>query len=342
MTIYRPILKSKPAEFEAWSKASHTVRSTTEPLFELVPTHGLTRDLDDFTKRLFAASQSGDAISVDANHLNVTTPVDTSGNCAIAWLGAEFAYSGTSMRPVLRSHSPAPAWAEAQTVAVQHRSGMCLRIAGDGNRPITSDLNIAASVMQSANVATADVHLLIDLGSVEDQNQVPNAANVANQVIAAATRLGTWASVTVGAGAFPASISSFPKGASTPVRRHEVDVWHGITATTVDFADYGVGYPAPSTAQHSPLPNLRYTTGGDWRVWRETRALPGNESFFTLCDRVVNDTAWARANYSWGDTEILRCSQSIGGAGNATKWRAYGVSHHLHTVTDHLARTGAP
>jgi hypothetical protein len=48
------------------------------------------------------------------------------------------------------------------------------------------------------------------------------------------------------------------------------------------------------------------------------------------------------AQYSWGDEQIDRSANKSTGPGNATKWRAYGTSHHLAMVTDRLANLGEP
>jgi hypothetical protein len=147
-------------------------------------------------------------------------------------------------------------------------------------------------------------------------------------------------------GAFPSSISSLPKGVATALRRFDADLFDAVAAsagTPIDYGDYGVAAPAmPGQAFRGPLPSLRYTAQRDWDVYREERALPGNESFFTLCSRVVGSPAWAGGSFSWGDGEIARCATSVGGPGNATQWRAYATSHHVAHVTHRLASHGAP
>jgi Beta protein len=110
-----------------------------------------------------------------------------------------------------------------------------------------------------------------------------------------------------------------------------------------DFGDYGPASPAmPSDIPFAPLPNLRYSAADSWQVYREQKVLPGNESFYTLCQRVVQSNHWCGSGYSWGDGEIDRCSKSIPGPGTATEWRSYGTSHHLAHVVDRLATIGAP
>ena len=131
------------------------------------------------------------------------------------------------------------------------------------------------------------------------------------------------------------------------MHRHDADLFDAIIAAgpaiPPDYGDYGIGHPAlPTGAPRGPLPNLRYASGRDWQVFRESKALPGNQSFFTLCDRVTHSQHWPGAGYSAGDSEILRCAQSLGGAGTATQWLQFGASHHVAHVIDRLTTHGAP
>src|SRR6202042_2006596 len=114
-----------------------------------------------------------------------------------------------------------------------------------------------------------------------------------------------------------------------------------VPALIPDFGDFGCASPTMPAGGWRPNPNLRYTSGMSWQVFREQAVLPGNDSFFTVCQKVVASAHWPPSGgaYSWGDAEIERCSTSTGSGGRATEWRAYGTSHHLAHVVERLATT---
>ena len=130
---------------------------------------------------------------------------------------------------------------------------------------------------------------------MDSPKTVSRVVDIAAAVVRWAADDGQWRSITVASGAFPSSISNLPRGEQTALRRYDADLWMALTDVPVkpDFGDYGVAHPAmPASVPRGPLPNLRYTCGEQWCVWREPTDLPGNESMRTLCRRVFRSTAW--------------------------------------------------
>jgi hypothetical protein len=354
--VYVPILKGKPGEFDAWRQSEALVLRRLRPLFEVVPSeHGRDRDLQLFVDRLGAAwtqaPQAGVA-TIDTGAVNQTSSVGGGTESAVLWTARQLHDRGVPARPVVRLRDQASVVGEAAAAVQLHGCGVCLRLGDETADPdIPSTEARLEPLLRGLDISIADVHLVLDLWSITSQREVNRVLPIAEALVHWANSIGTWASITLASGAFPAMISHLPSNMSTDLHRFDAKLWRQLSQMPglpyiPDFGDYAINHPSmpPLTSRRGPIPNLRYAFGEDWRVFRERRARPGNQSFFTLCARVVADNAWPREGtaHCWGDVQIDRCSQSVGAPGAATQWRAYGTSHHLATVTRRLATRHEP
>ncbi|MEO6318510.1 MAG: hypothetical protein ABIP36_06985 [Acidimicrobiales bacterium] len=347
MPTYMPVLKGKPGEFAAWRHATASVIANSRPVIEVVPMRGQERDLADILNHVRAGWPSGSVLTLDCGALDQTVPVGSSPDCAVLWSAAALLAEGVAMRPVVRIDDAPPVWAEVGAAHAVHGHGVALRLGSEENDPDpTAAAAVLPALLTAVGVGTDQVDLIIDLWAVESPRDVTRASTVAGIVLAWAHTTGPWRTVTILSGAFPASISNLPTGAATAIPRYDAELYDQVVAAgpamEVDFGDFVVAHPSMPGAGRGPLPNLRYTAGRDWRIFREPKALPGNQSFFTVCAKVVASPAWVGTSYSWGDAEVDRSASSIGGAGTATQWRSYGTSHHAAVVIDRLATLGAP
>lgn len=320
---------------------------STRPVFEVVPNKGPAADLTTFISGATPDWPRGKVMTVDTAALDQSA-VQGSVDSPTMWMARALHGRGIPARPVIHLDDEPAVLAEAAAAHSLHGQGACLRL---GSEKVDPDVNAATTslprVLATTGFTPADIHLLIDFQHVDSERTVGRVVTVAAELVRWAAAAGNWRSVTVASGAFPVSISNLPTGTHTLLARHDADLWRRLVTNMKlpirpDYGDYGIAHPAMPTVGRGPNPNLRYTHAGAWWVWREQRQRPGNESFFTLCGRVVRSEAWRHEQYSWGDQQVHRCSHEAGGAGTATQWRAYGTSHHLATVTDHLARLGAP
>lgn len=350
MAAYVPVLKGKPGELRAWRAAAPAVIASSRVVFEVVPKNGPTKDLTDLVGRMTKGAGPlwpvGAIATVDTGYLDQSQQVNGLG--IALWTARELLQNNVLSIPVMRHDDPAPVLADIAAAAQLVGRGVCLRVGSSEDDP-NSDMNsgLVAQAMEAVQVAPADIDLLIDMWTVESNAEVGRALQSALTALQWAAGNGPWRSVTLLSGAFPVSISQLPTGRATPLRRWDAELYNQVVgqhpALVPDFGDYGPASPVmPTDVPFAPLPNLRYAAQDSWQVYREQRALPGNDSFYTLCGRVVQSNHWFGAPYSWGDGEIDRCSRSIPGPGAPTEWRSYGTSHHLAHVLDRLATTGAP
>ncbi len=337
MPAYVPILKNKLAEFWAWTHASPAVVNSSRVLFELVP----GTDANSFAVRLARDWPPGAVVTVDSTAINHPAS-------AVLQVAQALNQRHVPERPVMRLSDSRHLLAEVAAACALHGQGACLRLGSEAEDP---DPNVptpqVASVLSAANLRSQDVDLLIDFWEVNSPRDVTRCVPLALNMLVWAAANGPWRSVTLASGAFPQSITNLPVGAATPLTRHDADLFAQVVAggpaIQPDYGDYGINHPfIQPPIPRAPKPNLRYTDDNVWQVYREDRLLPGNESFFTVCARLVASGHWAGAAYSAGDAEIERCSRSVGGPGAATQWLAYGRSHHMAHVVDRLANHGVP
>jgi hypothetical protein len=340
MTHYMPIFKSKPAEIWAWSTSAHAA-SGGRVLFELLPTNTVRGAIDNFVRNLARNLPQGLSVIVDASRIHPPTGATAQVNQALATQGITYV-------PLVRITDSAQALAHASTAVAQHQAGVCLRIGSEVADPDpTIPPAFVSQTLSALGVPSTEVDLVIDFWTVASPRDVLRVVPVALAMLQWAVATGPWRSVTLASGAFPASISGLPTGTSTPVQRFDASFWNQVVATNPpivpDYGDYGINHPSVQPpVPRGPKPNLRYANGPVWDVYREDFLLPGNESFFTACQRATASQGWQGPHFSTGDAEIARCAQAVGGAGSATQWLSFGASHHIAHVVDRLANQGGP
>ena len=351
MPQYVPILKSKEGEYWAWRNASPAVFASSRPIFEVVPHNGLSQDLAAFVKNIVRGWPKTAVLTVDTGYLNQTQAVAGTEARAVLWTAAALYAQSVKAKPVMRLHDSPVVLAEVAAAATLHGEGACLRLGSSNGYPTVASANIQwPKVHQVTGLRPAELDLLIDLWAVQSPRAAASAATVAIQILQWAHQHGPWRSVTVASGAFPDSISNFPYGVPTPVRRHDADLFSDIVSQSPpivpDYGDYGIWHPdLPLGNTHrGPNPNLRYTDQCEWQVYREQSTLRGNASIYALCGKAVSSPHWPATgvSYSAGDAEIYRRAHNQGGPGRATEWLRWGASHHFAHVVERLSTLGVP
>ena len=341
MINYVPILKSKPAEIWAWTNVSTTVLTASRVLFELVPTDTKISSVLNFVNRLTRNYPGGQIITVDCGYFG-------QGSRVVTDISQELHNRNVYERPVFRLSDTPAILGQIRQACALHGQGACLRLGSDTEDP---DPNVAiqdvANTIASVGLNTSQIDLIIDFKVIESTRDVTRCVPLALGMLAWAPTCGAWRSITLASGAFPKTISGLALGLATGLDRFDAMLFTGVAqgnpVITPDFGDYSINYPILGpTPPRAPNPNLRYTDGLQWQVEREERILPGNDSFYTLCQRVVQARYWAGRGYSAGDAEIERCSRSTGSPGTATNWLSFGGSHHMTHVVDRLATLGVP
>lgn len=345
---YVPVLRAQQAELLALRHVDRALASSMRVVLELP----LSASLDDQGARLLdqlRACFSFRSIALDctmiyADGLRATNLLtDLASDLAL-----DTGYP-ISVRPVLRLDSPSRLVAEARRLGEERTPDLVLRVScrAAASPARTPDL---LRLVASAGASVEQTELVLDA------EELPSAAAVHLVLPDVLTSLewaasAPWGAVTLVAGSFPERTADLPEGQATPVRRREADLWalagqpHGLV---VDVGDFGVVRrlrPEPRR-RGRPKPNIRYTHGAAWEVWRWNRGPAGQGSGDTiteLCAALVRSETWCEygPDFSWGDREIARAAQAPAGHGSAPRWLAYSTSHHLAEVARQIGATAA-
>ena len=345
-----PILTGKSAEYWAWGHTSPAVTAMSRPVFEVVPKGQPKDDLATFRNRIIPIGFQKAVLTIDTGSLDQTQPVAGFGIGPVLWIAQELHTKHVPAKPVVRLGDHALILADIAAAAALHGQGVCLRLGSPRNVPDVNEVSrLWPRISRETGLRSTEVDLLIDFCAIERPPRVSLATTIATSLLHWADRNGPWRSVTIAAGAFPSSIHTLPTSGATPIRRYDADLFSRVIANNPplipDFGDYGVRSPVRlSGGGGSPQPNLRYTTGLEWQVYREDRSSLGSGAIRALCGKVVGSSHWPAtgSSYSAGDEEINQYAHRNSGGRTPTDWLQWSASHHYAHVIDRLVALGLP
>lgn len=329
MTTYRPFLKAKLGELDAVQSSPH-IGTSIEPVWELVPVE--KGDPVSVLVGGLASSPHRVPWRIDTGYL----PTGRTSNLSLVDQACRTA--GVAFIPVVRSDANQRDLVAAAGAAQHHGRGVLMRQMARGGATRTADLSKAKATVRALGLSLRQADLVLDCWHVSDARSASSLAGALMIPLAAAVRQG-WRSVTVLAGAFPQTLTNLPMGGPTLVPRHEAELFVQLPFA-VDFGDFGVSYPAPSsTSTRGSKPNLRWNIGDNWAIYQE-RDSSGSATWspsLTVCANVQSN-GHLRGVRSPGAAEVsARATGHVVTTGNAMKWPEWGTSHHLATVRHRLA-----
>ena len=348
---YVPILSGNAAEYWAWGHTGLAVTAMSRPVFEVVPKGNPNDDLKKFRDSIVPICFQKAVLTVDTGRLGQTQLVAGFGIGPVLWIAQELHSKYIPAKPVVRLGDDASVLAEVAAAAALHGHGICLRLGSPGNVP--NDIEVSRQwprISSEVGLPTTEVDLLIDFCGIDQPGKVGPATARATSLLNWANHNGPWRSVTIASGAFPSSIHALPLGMSTPIRRYDADFFSRVVASNPpfipDFGDYGVRSPTRlSGGGGRPThPNLRYTSGSEWQVYREDRYLPNGGAIRALCSNVMGSSHWPStgSSFSAGDAEIDLYARTSGGGRKPTYWLRWSTSHHFEHVIGRLLSLGLP
>ena len=185
------------------------------------------------------------------------------------------------------------------------------------------------------------VMVMIDFGDVSSQKHtVPDIIFKSEKAIALLQRAG-FNNFRVAGCSLPAFISSAIKDKNSTglVLRKEMSAWRSLIVQpgleSLGFSDYGIRGPnsketgGPSHANGK----IRYTIDKEIFIARGyplTEGLKGAQHQ-ELARLIISSGHWAKEKFSWGDNEILRCSQGEF-SGTSSDWISIDTNHHIHSI----------
>jgi Beta protein len=341
MAAYMPILKGRDAEFMAVSHLPEPVFPSLLPLFEVVPeVEGPVRASINFGARVRERLPARLAIAVDVHYLP-ELPEGQRG--PMRGIAEELEAQRVSMLPVARLEDGKDRSADVGYAAEVHDCGAVLRLGGEVNDPDDVEAEQHLHRLQDyAGLEVEQVHLLLDMFEVRSGRDAIRAEPVARKCVSWARRY-PWKSITVAAGAMPASISDLPVHSPEPLPRWDLQLWTRIRDLGVRYGDYAIAHPQMTSGGWRPMPSLRYADDTCWWIYRWQQDKLAKPAMYDLCRSLVLSDQWeaGRPELSWGDEQIAARAADRAGPGNATSWRAWSTSHHIAHVTRQLVDLAA-
>lgn len=338
MAPYVPILKGRSGEFRAIGRMAGVTMRHILPILEVPPSdQGPIKDAFKFGRKALNWVPPGLTIAVDVGHL----PDPTEGwRRPMLDIADDLGALDIPMRPVLRLDDSADRLRSAGRAATLHGGLAVVRlssaIAGADDAEAEARLS---RLRRYAELEIEQCALVLDAGAVQSERDLTKAEPIIRKTLAWARRH-PWQSISVAAGAMLESISRLPIHTPTPLRRWDHLLWTRLRERDVGYGDYAVAHPRMARKGWPPMPNIRYTQGDAWWIYRWSPNVSGSHAMYDLCEHLVRANHWPPegAAYSWGDAEIDQRAKRAAGPGNPADWRAWATSHHLAYVVDQLGR----
>lgn len=346
--MYTPILKFKQGELKALEHVSDS-DSLIRPLVEILGDLSADQQLDAFVdatcRKLVRAWPPGRGrILVDVDYVDPSAGTDDDSPTLLPRLLDAMHASGILATPVVRLGSVegvAPNLAARRDPDL----GASIRVTSEDLDDTVVPLpELLDRVVDLLGLSPGSVDLILDFGAIEDEGAQSLAARLARFILP--TLLGhKWRSATVASGAFPVNLAQVPAYTFGRFPRHDWLLWSSLKERSwsqpVHYGDYAVTHPALQLGvAFAAPPQVRYALESEWLVIKGRRNdRRGHEQYFDLCSRTVEFDKHGVGN-SWGDQAILRASESRGGPGNASTWRAHATSQHLGRVSRQLRAQG--
>lgn len=354
---YIPIYKAKPGEFKAVAKAKKAHDRRMLPLFEICRIGKSVREakrfkectaltcayLDEVADQI-SQVRKGKSVMVDAFQWKADSVTET-GEHILPYVYSRLESLGVSVIPVIGYDR----WdsdvyrISMQNFEVKDGSYYCLRLDShaieDAEDPVFFEERIL-DILAELEVEPVQCAVLLDFGDITAAS-IEDLIASAERVMQVVATMGFKFFATAGC-SLPSTIDKAVKNQDSAgkVVRKEMLLWQTMRVSYPDvrwlFSDYGVRGPNTADDIISPHTNgkIRHTIDRSYYVVRghSVQFGDGGAQMYNLAKKVVDSDYYMGEDFSWGDEQILACSQIKTGPGNSTTWIAIDTSHHLAWV----------
>lgn len=356
MGSYIPLLKAKEGEFRALARLTADVKDGITPLLDAPPLDGygdleppdaptVDTALNRLPQKLEQAWGQDRRFFLDLGLVDCD-PALAGGEQPLTFVFGELRGLGLLGLPVTALGRDPNYTAAVGEVCAADGRGLCFRVTAEDLEDPEAAIQQVLTELSTLEIEPDDCDLVIDLGALGDRVG-PNVA-VADLTLRDLAERDRWRTLTLASTAFP-DVSAYGPDSVNTAQRLEWRLWQRVLERQLprapDFGDYGIfgiqsiGSGAP---QFGPSPNLRYTAGDEWLIFKARAPRYGFDQFNALCASLVNRPEFAGSDFSWADRYIADCAAGTDGPGNGTTWIQVGTNHHLTAVVDQLANLGGP
>lgn len=333
MKKYYPILLAKKGEFDALSNLSPTAKQELAPIIQVVPT-SLSKLFQFCTTHW---SFAGSELIVDFEHLQAMG------------LDHRLDYILELMRPVekvglvVSINSTDDELARINSFC-QNNVALNLYLRVDLYAPWLNLQGRIIEVVQKLDLDGQSISALINLGLIDERNQIMMARNAVN-LYQAINSISAFETIIISSGSFPENLTKLKPGQTHILERREMAVWEQVNhvlgyPSDLRYADFGVKHPVYSDSAYLGSCSVKYSTANEYVVFRgelSMNHIDGNGQYITHSIALVSHHLYYGPNFSWGDSRIQFYSQQSlsdvnAKKGNATTWVAISQNHHLMMV----------
>ncbi len=356
-TIYFPILKTLAAEFTALRNTKHSKAKNIIPLFEFPKVQNrkkyressepITEFIGDTSEEIGQFWAEKHAM-FDAYHWSPTA-TNEQGEHIISYIYHSLESTGVKTVPVVGYDR----WGimdyqmALQSIARSHMGKFCIRLDHaafeDSAEPDFLQENLD-DIISSLELNPSNCHVIFDfedvthLGAIDLIEQFESLFNIVSRF--------NFMSYSIAGCSLPKTINEAVKVQNScgVVLRKEMLLWRSARQRfpniPIYFGDYGVRGPHSNEGIISPNTNgkIRHTIENEYFVARgqSLSKPPKGEQMWQLAQKIIDSGYYLGEQFSWGDSEIFRCSKKKF-KGNAGQWIAIDTNHHLAYVVAEIA-----
>lgn len=358
-TVYVPILKAKAGELSALMHLKGAAVEHVLPWFDISPIND--DKLEKLSSQLFPpieAYLSGVAAEISTVWKNRKILLDMP-----KWATNAQTEGGEHVLPFLRNELASfrvtanlvvdyvrwddPVYANAlRGAGVTGGCDFALRLVMDSDtvEELSEEELVLERLTDIADALDFDpalVMVMIDFGDISNEKHtVPDLVSKSERAIDLLSRAGFKIFRLAGC-SLPAFISQSVKTKNSTglVVRKEMEAWRTLIVqpglNSLGFSDYGIRGPNAKETGGASNANgkIRYTIDREIFIARGyplTEGLKGAQHQ-ELARLVIKSGHWVDEKFSWGDQEILRCSEGEF-SGSSSDWIAIDTNHHIHSV----------
>ncbi|MGO9892614.1 MAG: beta family protein [Bryobacteraceae bacterium] len=255
-------------------------------------------------------------------------------------------YEGSLNSAQITGTGRSPAYQRAVKKFADAERGVAIRLIADDFEDEGDLATALDSLAKFIGLTPSSIDLIVDLGSVADQNPAV-IAQLHRANLSVIPTITAWRTLTVATGAFPVSLAPLTRDAWNRLVRIDWQAWLKLISGTKKpdrlpaYGDYAIAHPGlPPEGQATILAQLRYTIQNEFMIWKGKNAIKtpnGYGQFLSICADLVSRPEFRGATFSDGDQEIQGKATNGGSPGNAETWRNIGTNHHIETVLDQIA-----
>lgn len=234
-----------------------------------------------------------------------------------------------------------------KSISRMHKGKFCIRLDHtafeDSAEPEYFKENLS-SILTYLELDPANCHVLLDFEDVTPLAAI-DLLDKFESLFKLVSRYGFMAYSIAGC-SLPNTINEAVKKPNTcgVVLRKEMLLWRSarqrFPGMPIYFGDYGVRGPNTNEGIRSKHTNgkIRHTIDKEYYIARgqSISKPPKGEQMWELANKIITSGHYLGPEFSWGDSEILRCSNKKL-KGNAGQWIAIDTNHHLAYVVAELA-----